>query len=91
MIDFQKIGIDNKHQRLVAGNNNNLLQRLVGNIDFQKIEKDFFFKCFLPGILSVLASLYFTPKEYAGEAWCTVLSTFSTSYEPGAKTKITSF
>lgn len=39
----------------------------------------------VPGRCSGDFSLYFTPKEYAGDDWWTAFSTFSTSYEPGAE------
>lgn len=38
----------------------------------------------LPGISSVFCSLYLMPKEYAEDDSWTLLSAFSTSYDPGA-------
>lgn len=42
------------------------------------------FRSTLPGISSAFGSLYFTPREYAGEDSWIFLSAFSTLYEPGA-------
>lgn len=44
-------------------------------------------KIFLPGISSVLVSLYLIPKEYAEEDSWTVFSAFCISYDPGAEMK----
>lgn len=38
----------------------------------------------VPGMSSILWSLYLIPKEYADEDWITFFSDFSTSYDPGA-------